>query len=178
MLSGYARPACARDKPVSATTRSCARCIRCCARQRRPTKVRRRIVEGFRRVAQEKRQGNRRPAASQKRIADLAIDLFVGCCVLSRVDMMVRENDPEVESALPHRGNIHAQARRRMSRKCAHGTQRGRPGRGDRRLAHRCRRLPGMWFGAAFARGGVACLSTCSRRSPHRRFQRMRRSVR
>ncbi len=37
---------------------------------------------------------------AQKRIADLAIDLFVGLCVISRVDTMVREKHPEADSAI------------------------------------------------------------------------------
>lgn len=51
-----------------------------------------------------------------KRLADLAIDLFVGCCVLSRADILVRENDAEAESALNIAEMFTRQARRRMSR--------------------------------------------------------------
>ena len=53
---------------------------------------------------------------AQKRLADLAIDLFVGCCVLSRADMLVRENDAQAESALHIAEMFTRQARRRMSR--------------------------------------------------------------
>ncbi len=53
---------------------------------------------------------------AQKRIADLAIDLFVGCCVLSRVDMLVRANDANAEDALRIAQTFTRQARRRMSR--------------------------------------------------------------
>jgi len=53
---------------------------------------------------------------AQKRIADLAIDLFVGCCVISRVDMLVREGDAGADDALRIADTFTRQARRRMSR--------------------------------------------------------------
>ncbi|MEO8670714.1 MAG: acyl-CoA dehydrogenase family protein [Tahibacter sp.] len=53
---------------------------------------------------------------AQKRIADLAIDLFVGCCVLSRADSLVREKHPEATMAVQIAETFTRQARRRMSR--------------------------------------------------------------
>ena len=53
---------------------------------------------------------------AQKRIADLAIDLFVGLCVLSRADTLVRESHAEAESAVRIAELFTRQARRRMSR--------------------------------------------------------------
>ncbi len=51
-----------------------------------------------------------------KRIADIAIDMFVGSCVLSRADALVRANDPAAEQAQTICELFTAQARRRMSR--------------------------------------------------------------
>jgi acyl-CoA dehydrogenase family protein 9 len=53
---------------------------------------------------------------AQKRIADIAIDLFVGLCVLSRADSFVRENHPEKESAVTIADAFTRQARRRLRR--------------------------------------------------------------
>lgn len=53
---------------------------------------------------------------AQKRIADLAIDLFVGVCVLSRADSLVREKHADAESALQIAEVFTKQARRRMAR--------------------------------------------------------------
>lgn len=50
----------------------------------------------------------------QKRIADVTIDLFVGLCVLSRAEHMVRSEDKEAESAIQIAELFSKQARRRM----------------------------------------------------------------
>jgi len=52
----------------------------------------------------------------QKRIADLAIDMFVGLCTLSRADSLVRANHPAAESAVAICEIFTHQAYRRMSR--------------------------------------------------------------
>jgi alkylation response protein AidB-like acyl-CoA dehydrogenase len=52
----------------------------------------------------------------QKRIADLAIDMFVGLCTLSRADSLVRGNHPAAESAVAICEVFTHQAHRRMSR--------------------------------------------------------------
>jgi alkylation response protein AidB-like acyl-CoA dehydrogenase len=52
----------------------------------------------------------------QKRIADLAIDMFVGLCTLSRADSLVRAKHPAVESAIAICEIFTHQAHRRMSR--------------------------------------------------------------
>ncbi len=52
----------------------------------------------------------------QKRIADLAIDMFVGLCTLSRADSLVRGKHPDAESAVAICEIFTHQARRRMSR--------------------------------------------------------------
>ena len=52
----------------------------------------------------------------QKRIADLAIDMFVGLCTLSRADSLVRAEHPAVESAVAICEIFTHQAHRRMSR--------------------------------------------------------------
>ena len=52
----------------------------------------------------------------QKRIADLAIDLFVGLCTLSRADSLVRAQHPAAGSAIAICGIFTHQAHRRMSR--------------------------------------------------------------
>lgn len=51
----------------------------------------------------------------QKRIADLAIDLFVGLCTLSRADSLVRAKHPAAESAVAICEIFTHQAHRRMS---------------------------------------------------------------
>ena len=101
--------------------------------------VRRRTVQGRRcAAAQARQEASPTSSTQQKRLADLAIDLFVGCCTLSRVDMLVRENDPEAESALDIAEMFTRQARRRMSRNVrCNGAQRGRPDRSHCRQAHR-----------------------------------------
>jgi acyl-CoA dehydrogenase family protein 9 len=53
---------------------------------------------------------------AQKRIADMAIDLFVGLCVLSRADRMVREAHPEQHSVVTISEVFTRQARRRLMR--------------------------------------------------------------
>jgi len=50
----------------------------------------------------------------QKRIADVTIDLFVGLCVLSRADHLLRTEDKEAESAVLIAELFGKQARRRM----------------------------------------------------------------
>ena len=52
----------------------------------------------------------------QKRIADLAIDMFVGLCTLSRADSLVKANHADAESAVKIAEVFTRQARRRMSR--------------------------------------------------------------
>ena len=52
----------------------------------------------------------------QKRVADLAIDMFVGLCTLSRADSLVRANHPAAESAIAICEIFTHQAHRRMSR--------------------------------------------------------------
>jgi len=52
----------------------------------------------------------------QKRIADLAIDMFVGLCTLSRADSLVRAKHPAAESAVAICEIFTHQAHRRMSR--------------------------------------------------------------
>lgn len=53
---------------------------------------------------------------AQKRIADMAIDLFVGLCVLSRTDSLVRDNHAEKDNALSIAEIFTRQARRRLAR--------------------------------------------------------------
>jgi acyl-CoA dehydrogenase family protein 9 len=52
----------------------------------------------------------------QKRIADIAIDMFVGLCTLSRADAMVKGKHADAESAVAIAEVFTKQARRRMSR--------------------------------------------------------------
>ena len=52
----------------------------------------------------------------QKRLADIAIDLFVGLCVLSRADGLLREQHPAAETAVSIAETFTRQARRRMAR--------------------------------------------------------------
>lgn len=52
----------------------------------------------------------------QKRIADIAIDMFVGLCTLSRADSLVKANHADAESAVKIAEVFTRQARRRMSR--------------------------------------------------------------
>jgi hypothetical protein len=53
---------------------------------------------------------------AQKRVADLAIDLFVGLCTLSRADWLVTESHPDAAQAVLIAETFTRQARRRMSR--------------------------------------------------------------
>ena len=53
---------------------------------------------------------------AQKRVADLSIDLFVGCCVLSRADSLLRDGHADAESAVSIAEIFTRQARRRMAR--------------------------------------------------------------
>ncbi len=52
----------------------------------------------------------------QKRIADLAIDMFVGLCTLSRADSLVKAKHADADSAVQIAEVFTRQARRRMSR--------------------------------------------------------------
>jgi acyl-CoA dehydrogenase family protein 9 len=52
----------------------------------------------------------------QKRIADLVIDLFVGLCVLSRADALVRAEPANAETVIAIARSFTRQARRRMAR--------------------------------------------------------------
>lgn len=52
----------------------------------------------------------------QKRVADVAIDLFVGLCVLSRADSLVKQADPAAAEAVLIAETFTRQARRRMAR--------------------------------------------------------------
>lgn len=53
---------------------------------------------------------------AQKRVADIAIDLFVGLCVLSRADSLVKQADPAAADAVLIAETFARQARRRMAR--------------------------------------------------------------
>jgi len=53
---------------------------------------------------------------AQKRIADITIDLFVGLCVLSRADSLLKQKHPSAAQALDIAGLFSRQARRRMAR--------------------------------------------------------------
>jgi len=53
---------------------------------------------------------------AQKRIGDIAIDLFVGLCVLSRADSLLKQADPTAADALLVAETFTRQARRRMAR--------------------------------------------------------------
>lgn len=52
----------------------------------------------------------------QKRIADLVIDLFVGLCVLSRADALVKSDPANAETVVAVARSFTRQARRRMAR--------------------------------------------------------------
>jgi acyl-CoA dehydrogenase family protein 9 len=52
----------------------------------------------------------------QKRIADLVIDLFVGLCVLSRADALVKSDPANAETVIAIARSFTRQARRRMAR--------------------------------------------------------------
>lgn len=53
---------------------------------------------------------------AQKRLADIAIDLFVGLCVLSRADSLAQQSHPAAEEAMSIAEVFARQARRRMAR--------------------------------------------------------------
>lgn len=53
---------------------------------------------------------------AQKRVADVAIDLFVGLCVLSRVQSLIQAQHPAAEDAIRIARLFARQARRRMAR--------------------------------------------------------------
>ena len=53
---------------------------------------------------------------AQKRLADIAIDLFVGLCVLSRADSLLRQSHPAAGEAVGIAEIFAKQARRRMAR--------------------------------------------------------------
>ena len=53
---------------------------------------------------------------AQKRIADITIDLFVGLCVLSRSDSLIKQNHPAAAQATDIAELFSRQARRRMAR--------------------------------------------------------------
>ena len=53
---------------------------------------------------------------AQKRVADIAIDLFVGLCVLSRADSLAQQSHPAAEEAIRIAEIFTRQARRRMAR--------------------------------------------------------------
>jgi alkylation response protein AidB-like acyl-CoA dehydrogenase len=53
---------------------------------------------------------------AQKRVADLAIDLFVGLCTISRADALVKAAHPAADQAVLIAETFTRQARRRMSR--------------------------------------------------------------
>ncbi|KQZ72298.1 acyl-CoA dehydrogenase [Rhodanobacter sp. Root561] len=53
---------------------------------------------------------------AQKRLADIAIDLFVGLCVLSRADSLEKKSHPAAAQAVSIAEMFARQARRRMSR--------------------------------------------------------------
>jgi acyl-CoA dehydrogenase family protein 9 len=52
----------------------------------------------------------------QKRIADLVIDLFVGLCVLSRADALVKSDPAQADTVIAIARTFTRQARRRMAR--------------------------------------------------------------
>ncbi|THD10035.1 acyl-CoA dehydrogenase family protein [Rhodanobacter lindaniclasticus] len=53
---------------------------------------------------------------AQKRLADIAIDLFVGLCVLSRADALAKQSHPAADEAVSIAEVFARQARRRMAR--------------------------------------------------------------
>lgn len=53
---------------------------------------------------------------AQKRVADVAIDLFVGLCVLSRVESLIQAKHPAADDAVRIARLFARQARRRMAR--------------------------------------------------------------
>jgi acyl-CoA dehydrogenase family member 9 len=89
-------------------------------RLRRSAAVYEKYVNELSRVCDQALRAHGRGIADQqfvlKRIADIAIDLFVGCCVLSRADALVAAGDAEAEVAQTICEMFTRQARRRMSR--------------------------------------------------------------
>lgn len=89
-------------------------------RLRRCAKVYEKYVNELSRICDEALRKHGRGIAEQqfvlKRIGDLAIDLFVGCCVLSRADALVAANDAGAEQAQTICELFTRQARRRMFR--------------------------------------------------------------
>jgi acyl-CoA dehydrogenase family protein 9 len=58
----------------------------------------------------------RAKTAAERQLADLAIDMFVGLCTLSRADSLVRASHPVAESAVAICEIFTHQAHRRMFR--------------------------------------------------------------
>ena len=89
-------------------------------RLRRCAKVYEKYVNELSRICDEALREHGRGIAEQqfvlKRIGDLAIDLFVGCCVLSRADALVAAGDASAGEAQTICELFTAQARRRMFR--------------------------------------------------------------
>ena len=89
-------------------------------RLRKCAQVYQKYVSELARVSDEALRKHGRGIADQqfvlKRIGDLAIDLFIGNCVLSRADSLVNANDPAADQAQTICELFTAQARRRMAR--------------------------------------------------------------
>jgi acyl-CoA dehydrogenase family member 9 len=89
-------------------------------RLRRSAAVYEKYVNELARVSDEVLRRHGRAIADQQfaleRIADIAIDLFVGSCVLSRADALVAAGDPAAEQAQTICELFTTQARRRMFR--------------------------------------------------------------
>jgi alkylation response protein AidB-like acyl-CoA dehydrogenase len=89
-------------------------------RLRKCASVYEKYVNELSRICDEALREHGRGIAEQqfvlKRIADLVIDLFVGCCVLSRADALVAANDAGAEQAQTICELFTRQARRRMFR--------------------------------------------------------------
>src|SRR5690606_24645478 len=87
-------------------------------RLRRSARVYENYVNKLSRVCDEALRRHGRGIAEQqfvlKRIADIAIDLFVGSCVLSRADALVAAGDPAADDAQTICELFTTQARRRM----------------------------------------------------------------
>jgi len=89
-------------------------------RLRRSAAVYEKYVNELSRISDEALRRYGRGIADQqfalKRIADIAIDLFVGCCVLSRAEALVAAGDPAADEAQTICELFTTQARRRMFR--------------------------------------------------------------
>jgi acyl-CoA dehydrogenase family member 9 len=89
-------------------------------RLRRSARVYERYVNELARVCDEALRRHGKSIADQqfvlKRIADIALDLFVGSCVLSRADALVAAGDPAADEAQTICELFTTQARRRMFR--------------------------------------------------------------